>query len=81
MRLSLYTHGYPSGRCLLLAQELNRSTVISASDSIHLAQRLFDNQFDETTPIVIEAIDSTAAERIVQICQEKGITVVRATQP
>ena len=80
MQVLLHTNGYPNGSCLLLAKELSRSTALSGGDSIRLAERLFDNQFNKAAPVMIEVTDSIAAESVIQICEEMGITAIRATQ-
>ena len=80
MRLVLFSQGYPSGRCILLASELHRSATLSGDDAMQLAERLFDAQFTAESPANVESVDAESADRLARLCSEFGITVVAATQ-
>lgn len=75
LRLLLFSEGYPSGRCLLLAEELNRSARLTGDESLKLAQRLFDAQFTAESPASVELVDAQSAEQLATLCGEFGITV------
>ena len=73
VKLHLYSRkAPPSGRCLLLIAQLHRTTALSAEECIRLGERLFDSQFTEAAPAVVEVADAGSAELIRQ-CEEFGI--------
>ena len=75
MKWLLYTPKPPSGRCLLLADQLRRSTDMSDNDCMHMAQRLFDGQHPRDLPVIIDIPESKSADGLRDICTEFGISV------
>jgi hypothetical protein len=75
MHLLLYTSKPPSGRCLLLADQLRKATDLGDQESMRMAQRLFDGQHSRDHPALINVPESRSADNLVIICVEYGIEV------
>ncbi len=73
--MSLHTVEPPSGRCLLLGQELHKATDLGGDAPIRMAKRLFDGQYPRDRPAIIRIPASTPADGLRAICEEVGIVV------
>ena len=72
MTLHLYTKQPPSGRCVVLAQQLARAT--GSGDSVRVAEKLFAGHHPPDKPAVVNVRSREAVEGLWAVCVECGIT-------
>jgi len=77
MKLRFFSNGYPRGRCIVLAQQLHQVSGRAPAECVQLAERLFDAQFSQAEPAVLEVLGSNPTNELEATCASFGITVER----
>jgi hypothetical protein len=71
----LYENDRPDGRCLLLAQELQRVSRLSPTECVQMVERLFASRHKPEDPAVIEIREPALLDSLSRTCAEFGISV------
>ena len=75
MKYHIYAVRPPDGRCALLAHKLYHTTLLSAQESLRLAEMLYFFNVRADTPETIEVIDKAGVPALQDICSTMGIVV------
>ncbi len=65
----------PQGQCLLLARQLQLTTILPASECVQLAQRLFACQHPQNDPAIVSLSESGVYSDLEVTCTELGIMI------